>query len=98
MPVVFPTTRYINDLCDIWSYVATDSYEAADRLIARIEKRVDQLKDLPSMGERQPQLGEYVRRILVGKYCVFYETHNDELFVLRVIHSARDIKHLDIEN
>jgi toxin ParE1/3/4 len=88
LPVV-RTWNAEQDLYAIWSHVAKDNRTAADSLIRRLDRKFEQLSRLPELGERQPQLGDLIRRVVVGKYLVFYETRDDKLVILRVLHSAR---------
>jgi toxin ParE1/3/4 len=66
-----------------------DNRRAADALIRRFDRKFQQLAKLPGLGEHQPQLGDFVRRVAVGKYLIFYEARTDAIEIVRVIHSAR---------
>lgn len=43
------------------------------------------------MGERCPDLGENVRRLVIGNYVAFYEPIDDGILLLRVMHGSRDV-------
>ena len=92
---VLRTRSYEEDLHRIWSYIADRSPQAADRIVRRIESRVDGLREFPNVGETQPQFGANCRRVIVGNYLVFYLAHDDRVEVLRVLHGARRIEDLD---
>lgn len=78
------------DLLAIWRHIAGHSPAAADRMLRRFDRAISQLGAHPDLGERQPRVGDEVRRIIVGRYLVFYEVREDSIFVIRILHSARD--------
>jgi toxin ParE1/3/4 len=78
-----------HDLYAIWSYIAKDNRSAADGLIRRFDAKFEQLSYMPELGERQPRLGDFMRRVIVGKYLVFYEVRDAKIVIARVVHSAR---------
>ena len=47
------------DLDDLWDYVAKDSLEAAERLIARLFKAFEALARNPGMGHTRKDLTEF---------------------------------------
>lgn len=88
------TRSYERDLAAIWRYLEEHSEQAADRMICRIESRVDLLAGFPESGERQPRFGPNCRRVIEGNYLVFYDAYEDRVEVLRVLHGARRIERL----
>ena len=44
------------DLQEIWSYIATDDVDAADRVAARIDQEINRLHAVPSRGHRRVDL------------------------------------------
>jgi toxin ParE1/3/4 len=84
------------DLIGIWRYVAIEaaSPDAADRLLHLIDRRIQMLAANPFLGEHQPQFGERTRRLIVGKYLVYYDVLEDAVHVLRVFHASRNIEQL----
>jgi toxin ParE1/3/4 len=82
------------DLVAIWRYIATDSPDAASRLLQRIERRVELLPEFPFIGESQPQYGVNTRRIVEGNYLIFYDVLPDAIHLLRVFHGARKLDDL----
>jgi toxin ParE1/3/4 len=88
LPVVL-TWNADQDLHSIWAHIAKNNPSAATRLIERLNRKFQQLSQLPSLGERQPRFGELMRRVAVGKYLIFYEAHGDSVVIARVVHSAR---------
>lgn len=94
MPRLILTDQALEDLASVWSYIARDDPDAATRLIERIESATHRLEKYPWLGEVDPRVGEYRRRLIVGNYLVYYRVENESVIVLRVYHSARRIEDL----
>ena len=47
------------DLDDLWSYIAEDSVDAADRLIARLFDAFEKLARIPRMGHERDDLTNF---------------------------------------
>jgi toxin ParE1/3/4 len=86
---VLRTWNADRDLEAIWLHVSKYNHRAADRLIRRLTRKFSQLSVSPDLGEREPRLGERIRRVIVDRYLVFYERGDDAITIVRVIHSAR---------
>jgi len=82
-----------NDLQDIWTFIAADNIEAADRLEADIYDACEALAANPRLGHKRPDLtAEPVLFWLVrGHYLVIYERATQPLKVARILHGARDV-------
>lgn len=79
------------DLLEIWSYIAEDSPEAADRLILAIARTLDKMVAYPEMGRQRDDLQIPMRSCPVKGYVVYYRLVDDDcLEVYRVLHGARD--------
>ncbi len=81
------------DLKEIADYLVQ---EADNRVAAAVVKRIRThvrtlARDAPPYRERQ-ELGRGRRAILIGPYIAFYRIQENTVFVLRILHSARDIK------
>lgn len=83
------TWNAVQDLNAIWLHIAKDNRSAADNLMRRLDRKFDQLSQLPQLGERQPKISDLMRRVIVGKYLIFYEHRDEKIVIERVIHSAR---------
>ena len=77
---------------EIWSYVAQDNIDAADRLVTQIDERCEFYADSPLLGSICAELGEYTRRFQVGRCEVYYRPTADGILILLAGHSARDIQ------
>ena len=82
------------DEVEIWLYVARRSPDAADRLMATIERTYQSLAKFPRLGQRCEELGEGLRCSPVGRYVVYYRAIQDGVEVLRVIPGARDVRNM----
>ncbi|MEO6437440.1 MAG: type II toxin-antitoxin system RelE/ParE family toxin [Tepidisphaeraceae bacterium] len=84
----------VRDLDEIWLYIARDSVDAAERLIAAIEAAAHTLSENPGMGRRRDELLAGVRSFPVGSYILFYRKTQRGIDVLHVYHGARYIEEL----
>lgn len=78
------------DLVRLWLHIADHNPEAADRYIRQIEKTCEELADFPARGRARSDLGDGVRRLVIGNYIAFYEIVTDAIVVLRVFHGRED--------
>ena len=86
----------MNDLQDIYDYVAKDSPKFADRLMDKIIERVDVLEHHPKIGRKVPEFdNEQIRELIEGNYRIIYRIESDDqLGIARVHHAARMLKEL----
>lgn len=90
-PVLW-TGPALADLIEIREWVERDSADAARRLAARIRGRVDELAVFPASGRVVPEIGiERYREVIVRPYRVIYEIRKNDIVILRVRHSRRDL-------
>lgn len=94
MPRVDLTLAAQSDLKDIWDHVAQDSEFQADRLLNRFSLKFDYLALHSSLGRPRPELALGCRSYPFGKYCFYYRQTEDGILLLRVLHSARDIRQI----
>jgi len=72
--------------------VERDSPDAARRLAEKIRKCVNELAHFPSSGRVVPEIGiDRYREVIVRPYRVIYEIRENDLVILRVRHSRRDL-------
>lgn len=89
MPQIIRTSRAELDLAEIWTYIAQDNPDAADRVIRRIDQRLRLLVADPTMGESMEQHRPGLRATAVGNYVIYYSATLDGIEVYRVLHAAR---------
>lgn len=80
-----------DDLDSIFAYIYRDRPRAALELMDRIADRMKLLRMSPESGEICEALGAGIRRVVVGNYAVYYKPDVEEINVLRILHSARDM-------
>ncbi|HYO25435.1 MAG TPA: type II toxin-antitoxin system RelE/ParE family toxin [Lacipirellulaceae bacterium] len=92
---VLRTPQALEDLDDLWSYIARDSLAAADRMIDQLYERFVLLSNNTELGERQPRLadGAY-RRFVFRNYVIYYVPDEAGVTIVRVLHGARDERDL----
>jgi toxin ParE1/3/4 len=82
------------DLIEIWTYVAQDSFEAADQLVDRIQGRCDLLARMPEMGRLRPDLAEGIRSLSVGRYLILCRQSRRGIEVARIRSGETDLARL----
>jgi toxin ParE1/3/4 len=84
------TQTAINEINDIFSYVAERNPAAALAVISEIDRTIARLARFPEMGH--PKYKPDIRALPVGRfrrYLVFYTIAGDEVVILNVRHGAR---------
>ena len=89
------TPEALSDLFELWSYIAADSVDAADRVEEAVHAACSLAAERPLGGQVREDLTALpVRFWLVQPYrnCwVVYDPKTTPLQVIRVLHSARNI-------
>lgn len=88
-----PTSE--EDLIDIWLYIAEDQPVNADRLLDRLNEAMIKLTEMPKMGVERSELIKGLRSYPLGKYILYYRIKDNDLEVVRVLSSSRDIYSID---
>ncbi len=92
MPAYVLSPDALQDLQDIWDYVALDNINAADRLEDEFFDAFEKLARRPRMGHTRRDLTERdVRFWPTSSYLIVYREHLKALQILAVLHGARDI-------
>lgn len=93
------------DLRHIYEYIAAElqSFQGAEKLLARLESKIFSLEQLPERHHRYPQEPWHsrgLRVMVVNRYCVFYIPHSEQKIVsiIRVIYGGRDIEKIFSES
>lgn len=79
------------DVAEIWDYIAEDSLLQADAFVNRLDAKLRILSGQPELGRMREEIASGLRSFPIGRYVVFYEIFAEELVVIRVLHSARDV-------
>ncbi|MEJ2252360.1 MAG: type II toxin-antitoxin system RelE/ParE family toxin [Candidatus Lokiarchaeota archaeon] len=87
------TDRSLEDLKDIYNYIARDSKSYANLFVQKIYKKVQKLKEFPKLGRLVPELSiPSVREIIFQNYRIIYRTMNDYIEIITVFHGSRLLK------
>ncbi len=90
--------QVIRDLIELATYIGEDNLDASDRFLAAAESTFQQLGKMPGMGKlckfSHPSLANVRQQSIKGfkNYLVFYQTTDNGVEIIRVIHGARDIQ------
>ena len=80
------------DLERIADYIAEDSPGYAAALVRHIRDQARSLEEMAERGRVVPELDQpAVRELLVGSYRLIYETDERNVYVLALVHGARDL-------
>ncbi|MDY0213253.1 MAG: type II toxin-antitoxin system RelE/ParE family toxin [Desulfuromonadaceae bacterium] len=91
MKVVWTATAQ-DHLDSIYAYIARDSSLYALRTVDRITRRSQQIADAPLSGRRVPEYQqEQIREMIEGSYRIIYFIKPEQIEILAVIHTARNI-------
>ena len=83
------------DIQLIWNYIAETDIDAADRVKAEIRAAITQLVRMPGMGHRRLDVNNPRYRFwTVFTYVIAYIPDAKPLYIVRVVHGARNFKRL----
>lgn len=83
------TDSALEQLWAIHEYIAQSSMEYAQRVVDRLTKRTQQVRDFPLSGRMVPEYNApQIREIIEGSYRIIYYIKPDQIDVLAVIHGA----------
>ena len=87
------TPLAVDDLFDIWAFIASDNLAAADRLEADLYAACQKAADRPDLGHWRRDLTDKPVRFLPvrGTYLVVYDPASEPLEIIRILHGARDV-------
>ncbi|MGA7080580.1 MAG: type II toxin-antitoxin system RelE/ParE family toxin [Terriglobales bacterium] len=82
----------LQDLQDIWDFVALDNENAADQLEDEFFSAFEKLARHPRMGHFRPDVTERAVRFWpTSSYLIVYRERSEVLQVLAVPHGSRDV-------
>lgn len=79
-----------NDLYEIWAFVARDNPLAAKELIDQIEEKFFLLAANPNLAP--VKFADQGRILVHGKYLIAYRGNSDHIFIIRILHGARELE------
>jgi toxin ParE1/3/4 len=74
---VFVSARARADVLRVYSYLFDRNPIAADRVIERIERKLEQLSHFPFIGPERPGLAYGVRAAVVGTHLILYRVDDE---------------------
>lgn len=96
MAELFISRRTEEELRQIWCYIAAENPTAADRLLLRIDDKLQILRDFPGAGTSRDDIRPGSRMLVEGNYLLLYEhdTANDAVEVVAVVDGRRNVSEL----
>ena len=79
------------DLLELWTYIAADSVDEADKFVDAVTERLATLAEKPYLGRSRNELRKDFRSLPLGNYLIFYRPVEGGIDVGRVVHGARDL-------
>ena len=87
------TEPALSDLDAIADFIALENPVAAQKLVRRIFKHVEQLADHPKSGSKPAELKGWSYRQIVEPSCRAFYRHDDTcVFILHVMRSERQLR------
>jgi toxin ParE1/3/4 len=77
---------------EIWTFIARDSVDEANRFIHELESQLRTLRRLPERCSLIPEndlLEKEYRHLIYGKYRSVFRISGRTVYVVRIIHGAR---------
>jgi toxin ParE1/3/4 len=84
------TDNALEQLWAIQEYIAQSSPEYAHRVVDRLTRRTQQIRDFPLSGRVvQEYNAPQIREVIEGPYRIIYYIKPDQIDVLAIIHGAQ---------
>jgi toxin ParE1/3/4 len=90
----------IQDLITYATYIGADNLDASDRFLSAAEATFLQISEMPRIGRISgfvnPKISQVRQLPIKGfkNYFVFYQIQSDSIDIIRVLHSAQNIKNI----
>jgi plasmid stabilization system protein ParE len=95
MSLYLLTPQAEDDLFDIWSYIAQDNLDAADRVETQIYTACAFLSSTPKAGHVRSDLTDRKVRFWTlphfSHFVIVYDPASDPLRIIRILHGSRDL-------
>ena len=90
---LFISRRAEEDLRQIWHYVAAENPTAADRMLLRIDEKLQLLRDFPAIGTLRDDIRPGFRMLVEGNYLLLYEytVADGVVEIVAVVDGRRDL-------
>lgn len=90
-----------NDIEEIWTYIARDSINRAEKFVLKLEQQCSTLEQFPQRYPLIPEneiLHKDYRHLIYGNYRTIFRVKNKTVYVLRVIHGKQLLDTSFLEN
>ena len=96
MAELVASRRAEEELRQIWRYIAAENPVAADRLLLRLDKKLQLLCDFPGLGTLRDDIRPGLRMLVEGNYLLLYEHDQmgDKVVLISVMDGRRDLSSL----
>ena len=85
----------LQDLQELWDYIATENLDAADRVIDTLFAAFERLAAMPGLGHTREDLTDRPLRFwTVDTYLVIYRAERTPIEIVTVTRGGRDIPRL----
>ena len=91
--VVLPAAK--TDLIEIGDFIAADNPPRALSFVAEIEARMLKILDMPGASLSRKDLHPGLRSVRHGRYAIYFVEVADEVLIVRVLHTSRDVGVVD---
>ncbi len=81
------------DLIEIWNYIAEDSIDSADQVVARLYDAFAGLGQTPKVGRHREDLADSRHRFwTVYSYVIAYRWETTPVQIIAIVHGARQLE------
>lgn len=96
MTELFISRRAEAELRQIWRYIAAENPAAADRLLLKIDDKLQILRDFPKIGTLRPDIRPGFRMLVEGYYLLLYDYDeaNDAVELISAVDGRQDLTEL----
>jgi plasmid stabilization system protein ParE len=92
------TPQAIDDLFEIWNYIARDNLDAADRVESAVYEACALIADAPLRGQVREDLTALPLRFWTlprfPNYTIVYDPATGPVQIIRILHGRRDLKRI----
>jgi toxin ParE1/3/4 len=86
-----------DDLDKIWAHIDADNPTAAEKFIRSLTRTFEMLARHTGLGTTRPHMDETIRVFPVGRYLILFRRIENGIEVVRVMHSARELRNIRLE-
>ncbi len=90
---VFWTDTAVQNLSAIYTYIAENSSQNAEKLVDKLTRRSEQIANFPLSGRIVPEFEtKQIREVIESSYRIIYYIKPDQIEILAVIHGSQQIQ------